>query len=79
MNKGTCRMKKKVFTIPCEWALYGVLNIKAKNITEAIRLAKKQAETCVLPEGNYFDGSFQLNRDKDLIELLNRVKIRKER
>jgi hypothetical protein len=65
-------MKKQMYKIPCEWAVYGVLDIEAKNIKEAIEIAKKEQEICELPEGDYIDGSFQLNLDEDVIKVLNR-------
>ena len=65
---------KKVFKIPCEWEVYGYLDIEAKNIKEAIKKAKQEAETCALPEGDYIDGSFKLNLDMTVIEVLNNLR-----
>ena len=62
---------KREFKIPCEWAMYGVLRIEAKDIEEALKLTELEAETCSLPEGEYIDGSFELNLDKDLIKIMN--------
>jgi hypothetical protein len=65
-------MKKKWFKIPCLWGSCGVLEIEAKDIKEAIKVAKKEAETCELPDAEYIDGSFELNLDSELIKLMNR-------
>lgn len=65
-------MTKKTFKIPCEWSLYGVLSIEAKSTQEAIIIARKEAKICALPEGSYIDGSFELNLDEDLIEIINK-------
>jgi len=69
-------MKKKaleVFKIPCSWEMYGVLRIEAKSLEEAIEKAKKEQDTCSLPDGDYIDASFKLDlEDLALMRLMNK-------
>lgn len=51
-----------LYKIPCTWTEYGVMEIEAENLGEAIQMAyDRQA----LPEGSYVEGSF----DVDLSDL----------
>ncbi|MFA5048615.1 MAG: hypothetical protein WC516_06345 [Patescibacteria group bacterium] len=61
----------KFFKIPVEWACYGVVEIEAKNIEEAIKKAQDD-DSIGLPEGYYIDSSWQVNDDEALIEELNK-------
>ena len=62
----------KTFKIPCSWENYGYLRIEANNLPEAIEKARNEMETCSLPNGDYIDGTFQLNIDDEtLLKELN--------
>jgi len=75
MEKGGNRNMKKYFKIPVEWACYGVVEIYARNIDEAIKITKED-NNIPLPEGDYIDGSWQVNEDEALIKALNERKIK---
>lgn len=60
----------KTFKIPVEWAEYGVVEVEAKNIKEAIKIVQED-ENIPLPEGHYIDSSWQVNEDEALIKVLN--------
>lgn len=52
-------MKKKIFKIPVEWAVFGVVEIEANSFEEAIEIFDKTNDEIPLPEGDYIDGSFK--------------------
>jgi len=60
----------KLYKIPVEWACFGVVEIEANNIEEAIKMADD--ENVPLPEGDYIDSSWKVNDDKVLIDELNK-------
>lgn len=61
----------KIFKIPCSWVSYGVLEIEAESLEEAINTAYDDSP---LPEdSSYLDGSFTVG-DKQMIDYLNNVK-----
>ena len=48
----------------CSWLMYGHFTVWARNMEEALEMAKKFAETCPLPEdGEYVDDSFELDEE----------------
>ncbi len=63
----------KTFKIPVEWVLYGEVEIQAKSIEEAIEIAEEDNDI-PLPDGEYRDGSWQVNEDMGLIEAINDLK-----
>ena len=60
----------KTFKIPVEWASYGVVEIEAKDVKQAIKMAEE--ENIPLPEGDYIDGTWKVNDDECLIKELNK-------
>jgi hypothetical protein len=61
-------MPKITFKIACTWEVYGVAEVEANSLDEAIELV--QADDFPLPsEFDYVDGSFQT--DYDMSELLS--------
>lgn len=61
LEKDTCY---HTYRIGCSWTLYGHITVRARNKTEAIVKARKEAETCSLPEdGEYLDDSFELDEE----------------
>ena len=59
MSEPTKRLKS-VYRIPCNWTMYGVMEVKAENLDEAIKLA--YSDESLLPEGNYLTGSFDVDQ-----------------
>ena len=57
----------KTYRIPCSWEMYGVMEVKAESLKEAI----EQAYCEPLPNGNsaYIEASFKV--DKDIVEDYN--------
>lgn len=51
-------MKNKYFRIPVEWASFGIVNIEADTLEEAIAKFDETIDDIPLPEGDYIDGSF---------------------
>jgi len=62
----------KTFKIPVEWAVFGVVEIEAETLEEAIKKVDEDNDEIPLPEGDYIDGSWQVNKDSCLIEVLNK-------
>lgn len=59
-------MKKKLnlYSIPCEWKMYGKLHVLAESREKAFEYAEQDAEDCVLPSnGEYLDDSFTVLYD----------------
>ena len=57
----------KTYRIPCSWEMYGVMEVKAESLKEAI----EQAYCEPLPNGNsaYIEASFKV--DEDIVEDYN--------
>ena len=60
----------KTFKIPVEWESYGVVEIEAETIEEAINITKTDNDI-PLPEAEYMDGSWKVTEDKELIRCVN--------
>lgn len=54
------------YRIPCSWEMYGIMEVEADDIEEAVEFAEAEGE---LPNGDYVDGSFAV--DHDLLEFYN--------
>ena len=52
----------KTYRIPCSWEMYGYYEVDADTLEEAIQMAVDGA----LPEGDYVDASFEV--DKEICE-----------
>jgi hypothetical protein len=61
--------KKKMFKIACDWAECGEMLVEANSLEEAIKKAENDDDP--LPDGDYIDGSFQVN--KEVTELLQKA------
>lgn len=65
----------KTFKIPVTWEIYGEVEVEANSAEEALKKAKEiehQGDGLELPnDGEYVDGSFKINEDISLIELIN--------
>lgn len=60
-----------IFKIPVTWEYFGVVEIEAENIDKAIKIADDDIDGIPLPEGEYVDGSWKVNKDSALIKVLN--------
>lgn len=54
--------KERYWKIPVIWSMWGIMKIPAKTLEEAIEKAKGEHP---LPEGDYIDGSCQVDVDSD--------------
>lgn len=52
-------MEERTYHVPVTWRMYGVVAVTASSLDEAIKLALDPEEP--LPEGNYEDGSEQVD------------------
>lgn len=54
------------YIIPVSWEVYSTIKVKgAKNLEEAFEYALEHIEDIPLGEGEYIDGSYQINIDND--------------
>lgn len=52
------------YRVGCSWQMYGHIEVRARNMEEAQKAAKKLAKTCSLPDdGEYLDDSFELDEE----------------
>ncbi len=52
----------ETYEIPCSWQMYGTLEIKAKDLDDAIAIA--ESAECNLPTNrNYVEDSFEVDHD----------------
>lgn len=56
----------KTFRIPCNWTMYGLMEVEADNLEEAIQMAYDATN---LPDGDYLTDSFDV--DQGAIALYN--------
>lgn len=49
---------KKTYRIPCNWTMYGVMEVEATSLDEAIEKAYDSG----LPEGDYLTDSFDVDQ-----------------
>jgi len=62
---------KKIFKIPVTWEAYGVVEIEAESLTEALQIFDKTESTIELPyDSEYVDGSFR-REDFETCKLFN--------
>mgnify|MGYP004538743297 CR=1 FL=1 len=59
----------KAWKIPVEWAMAGIIEVKAETLAKAIQIAKDEEELIPLPDdGEYIDDSWKLNcEDEEVI------------
>lgn len=61
----------KTYKIAVSWTETGVISIRSNNIKSAIKKAEKTIGNIALPEGEYLDESFQI--DKETTKILNNI------
>ena len=64
--------KTKLYKIAVSWTETGVVLTKGNNLESAIKKAEKGIDNILLPDGEYLNDSFQI--DKDTTKLLNKIK-----
>lgn len=52
----------KKYKIPCSWQMYGYKEVEAENLKEAIEIVEEES----LPDGDYIEGSFEI--DTEILE-----------
>ena len=65
----------KTYKISCTWEVCGEARIEANSLIEALDKAEADLDSIPLPEANYIDGSFTI--DREMSEHLNNVHILK--
>ena len=62
----------KIFKIPVEWESYGVIEIEAVDLQQAIKMVEN--DDIPLPDNEeYIDGSFKINDNFNFIKSLNGI------
>ena len=59
----------KTYKVACTWEVCGEAEIKANSLKEALDIAEADLDSVPLPEANYIDGSFTI--DRGMSEYLN--------
>jgi hypothetical protein len=63
---------KKIFKIPVSWECFGIVDIEADNLEEAIKIFDETEDTIDLPlDYDYIDGSFNRDQDEEIIRDYN--------
>ena len=52
---------KKWYKVPVSWQMYGYMDIEAEGWDEALEIAEDDGTS--LPDGDYVDGSFEVDHD----------------
>jgi len=68
-----------IYKIPVEWAVFGLLEVEANSIEQAMELVNQDCDLSgnefALPnESDYIDGSFQISygyTDEEIMEIFN--------
>ena len=56
--------------LPVTWEVFGIVEVEANSIEEAMEKFDETCDLIPLPDGDYVDGSFDLScREMDYIEL----------
>ena len=61
----------KTFKIPVTWGSWGIVEVEAETLDEAIAKFDKEEDEYSLPEAEYIDSSFEREKDIEIIELNN--------
>ena len=61
----------KTYKIAVSWTEIGVVSVRSNNVKSAIKKAEKTIGNIALPEGEYLDESFQI--DKETTRILNNI------
>ena len=61
----------KTFKIPVTWGSWGIVEVEAETLDEALNKFDRDEDQYPLPEAEYIDGSFEREKDIEIIELNN--------
>ena len=61
----------KTFKIPVTWGSWGIVEVEAETLDEALNKFDRDEDEYSLPEAEYIDGSFEREEDIEIIELNN--------
>ena len=64
----------KTYKIAVSWTETGIVLIKENNVELAIKKAERTIDDISLPEGEYLDGSFQI--DKETTKMILNIQVR---
>ena len=64
----------KTYKIAVSWTETGIVLIKGNNVESAIKKAERTIDDISLPEGEYLDGSFQI--DKETTKMILNIQVR---
>ena len=67
-------MAKKKYKIPVWWSMSGTVEIEADSLEEAIDKAETDSDISLPEDSYYIDDSWEVNRDEDMINYLNKEK-----
>jgi hypothetical protein len=62
----------ETYKIAVSWTETGIVSIRSNNVESAIKKAEKTIGNIALPEGEYLDESFRI--DKETTRILNNIK-----
>ena len=73
INKENTMEELHEFRIPVSWQVAGTVIVEAKNINEAIEIAKDKEGKIPLPEGDYIEDSWQVDdlTPEEILDLYN--------
>ena len=62
----------KTYKVAVEWSLFGETEVEANSLEEAIQYVKDNLDDIPLPQGEYIDGSFDINKSLELQQAINK-------
>lgn len=70
-------MKNNYYKVAVSWTETGTVSVKANSIESAIKKVEEDVDSVPLPDSEYLNDSFQVDRDTTLLlnrKLLNRIR-----
>ena len=61
-TKKSQKNKLKIYKISCDWRVYGIMEIEATSLEEAIAIASDEGSSIPTADG-FIEGSFKINRE----------------
>ena len=59
---------KQSFNVVVEYAMYGTINVEAKNLEEAMKFAEDNIDELPFPdESEYIDGSYKIDKESTIL------------
>ena len=60
----------KAYRIPCSWQMYGVMEVRAESLEEAVKKASGDSTALPMSNSAYVEASFEV--DEEIVEDYNR-------